>query len=218
MPTEPAAQPTLSSQYGCILNVGMQVTSEPCELIMPVATDSTTIDKNMLCEIAIIDFNTTIMPLLKACVSADVTFTHLSTEGMLNGYVPSRSVFVTPPVGTLGTVSLPSNTGALMLFYQDPDDPRPPSGRLRVGKNTIPGIAVTSVANNNPTSPCLTALQALATALQAGWANSFDSAKKWYRVAAAASDRTSPADLPRARITAVRSYLGTQRRRFTPRP
>jgi hypothetical protein len=136
---------------------------------------------------------------------------------MVDGGLPYRYDYTSSAhVGTVTGATVPSNTGALLVFYRDP------SGsfgtlRMAVGKNTIPGIGVTQISGDQIQSTLEVNLQLLADKLQEGWDSPESAGSHYYRYLKVPKPRTAGTPLHGTVNQQVRGYLATQKRRFVPR-
>jgi hypothetical protein len=146
------------------------------------------------------------------CPGCQVLFTQ--GEGMVKGnYIPYRKDYADgAQVGTLGTDPLPTQVACIGKFYVDPSQTLS-TGRLRVAKNFIAGIATQEVVGDILQAALGSALQAFIDQLANGFAG--DGGTHWYRVGKAV--RETAQALPLIVVTEIENYVVTQRRRLLPR-
>lgn len=214
----PAAttQPDCDNDKGVILTIGLLVNGDRCAIVLPLGNPSTVLSVYDASEDAVLSFIASPMSLLLACMTTDSFLAFVQAEPMVDGGLPYRRDSVTGAhPGTVSGHALPSNTGGLMVFYRDPAIGF--GSRMRVGKNTVPGVPVSEVVGDIPNSTYVGHLQDFADALQAGFVSITDGASKWYRYLAAPFPRTPGTALKGVTDQQARGYLATQRRRFIPR-
>ncbi len=207
------AQPALSSENGVIVTVGCVTNNDRWEIVMPFASIHVH-DGLSICSDAGIGFAADALPLLVACLSSDTQVMFIQVEGMVDGSVPARKDYAPgAQVGTRAAGTLPTSVAALIDWYGDPAQTLP-SGRTRIGKNFIAGIAATDVVGDHVQSSLGGVLQAFGLHCMDGFTGG-DGTTLYYRVIRG-SDRVSGQTLANARAVVIREYVVTQRRRLTP--
>lgn len=206
------------SNYGVLVTIGIMSGVDRAEIVIPMATDSTTLVPENLCFDAVEAIQDgSVLADLALCLSSDSYIMFVAAEGMMDGTVPYRTDYSpTNYPGQRSSGVQASNCGALAVFYANPAD-LGPGVAMRVGKNTIPGLASVDVVQDLLVDNLHTLVQTWAdlfiTGLESGGGGA---GKKWYRVLAKAS-QTAVAELLKRVVTAVvRKYIATQRRRLTP--
>lgn len=209
-------QPEMTSDHGVVLTIGIRTSGDRCAIVMPIGTDNSSTDKKTLCDMACADAETGFFVELCSLLSDDAYVSFVEAMGMDDGFVPHRIDYAAAdhPGATVGEPET-SQVGALMIFYSDPAD-LAPGGRVRVGKNTIPGIADADLVGNAIQSALVTKLDALAQILAEGWTCSGSGGGKWYRVVSAPAKGSQAAALVRVGSWLTRGYSATQRRRLIP--
>lgn len=211
------SQPATTNSKGVILTIGLRVNGERCAIVLPMGTESTLLDATNLCKDVVTSSLSHVGPLLLACITTDAYMSFQQGEGMIDGMVPYREDYdPTDWPGTRTPPALPTNTGPILYFYEDPVD-NPTHLRIRVGKNTIPGWSAADTVGDKVNSIAAADLDALATILHGGFASTLDPSGKWYRYLATPKPRTPATPLKRVSNWGTRLYLATQRRRFIPR-
>ena len=210
------SQPSCTNDQGVIVTIGIYVNGDRTAIVLPMGHPDPGISANLFCADAVDSFVSNAFPLLVACLSVDANISFCQAEGMTDGDVPSRQDF--DPAAYPGTVAghaLPSNTGGLIVFYRDPSGSF--TGRIRVGKNTIPGVPVSQIVGDLANGTLQDNLQAFADLLQNGVPSVGASGTNWYRYLATPKPRTPGTVLKATTSQEARGYLATQRRRFIPR-
>lgn len=212
------SEPVNQNNNGVILTVGLRVNGERCAIVLPVACDSTILDDISRCQDACDTFEASSMADFVAIITSDCYVSFLQGEGMVDGMIPHRTDFEpTDNPGTDTTPTVPTNTGGLVSWYCDPADITAPH-RMRVAKNTIPGISIGSVSGDIISSGLQVRIGTWAQKWVDGIPSDHDSASNWYRYLAVPKPRsTLGQDLKRVAKIDVRGYMATQRRRFIPR-
>lgn len=216
-------QPQVMNNQGVVLTVGILAASERTAIVLPMFTESTTLDDINRCTDAVNSFVTSALPGLLDLLCTDGGCSFVQGEGMVDGTVPYRTDFASDEqVGTQTPPALTGNTSALAVFYCDPADVGP-SGRMTVAKNFIPGLPVSNVTLDRLNDFAISAVADWANSLVAGYASVIDSGSKWYRGLKApfvivGGKKTRPRSTPiqRTILAECRGYLSTQRRRFVP--
>lgn len=210
------SQPEMTSDHGVVFTIGLRCNGDRIAIVMPVATDNSTLDKKELCNQAVEDMEDTIMDLLAGCISLSAYVAYSQAVGMDDGFVPRRRDFApTDYPGTQASTCETSQVAALIVFYSEPAD-LDVGARIRVGKTFIGGIADADVSGDAVSSGLDVALSGLAQALAEGWTNHGSGGGKWYRVVSAPPKGSNAAELVRTGSWDTRGYTGTQRRRLIP--
>lgn len=212
-----SVQPTVQNDQGVMLTIGFSCSGDRAAIVLPVGISTTTIDPATICYDAVTSFETTVLPTLLACLSANCNVTHIQGESMIDGVVPFRKDYgPTAQVGTGSTALFPSNVTGLMVFYEDPVD-SPAGARMRVGKNFIPGIDAAGAVGDILSSAIVSLIQNLADRLLQGWVSTLAPTALWYRFLSAPATRVAGQQIRRVIIDYARNYVATQRRRLIPR-
>jgi hypothetical protein len=215
MPVNPT-QPQITNNFGVVLTVGIVNNQDRCAIVLPIFTDATTIDNNDLCRDAVNSFVATVMGGLQILMSSDANISFVQGEGMIDGMAPYRQDYGTDDVpGTNSAGTLPSSCGTLIIWYQDTADETGPS-RIKVAKTSVPGIPKAEFDGESISTGQQTSALTWANDLQNGWASVASTSSKWYRGLSTPKPRTEGVNIGRVNTTAVRGYVGTQRRRLVP--
>lgn len=204
------------SSNGVVLTVGIRANGDRCAIVIPLATDSPSLDAKSLCYQAVQDFDGLVADILCGALSENAYISFLQAEGMDDGKIPFRMDY--SPTDQPGTEDGPCETSqvaGLIVFYADPEDV-PGGGRMRVAKNFIPGVPDADIVGDAVSSNLGTALDAIAVVLAEGYVVGSGSTAKWYRVIAAPPSGSSGVGLIRVGVWVTRGYTGTQRRRLIP--
>lgn len=209
-------QPEMTSNTGVILTIGIRSSGDRCAIVIPAATDNASTDKKTLCEAACTDFDAGPLTELTDLMSEDAYVSFIQAVGMDNGFLPNRIDYAPAdfPGATTGDVES-SQVGGLLIFYSDPAD-LAPGQRVRVGKNTVPGIPDAGLIGDAIQASLVTKLDALAEKLAEGWTFSGSGGGTWYRVVSAPPKGSTAAALIRTGAWLSRGYSATQRRRLIP--
>jgi len=210
-------QPQIENRYGVLLTVGMVVNTDRCALVMPMCLSNPTPDLNVMCNDAAVSFEDNAMADFQNCFGAKAEVRYLQAEGMQDGAAPARNDFSSGTyMGSAGSGdTLPASCGILVVWYEDVIDVTPPD-RIRVAKNTIPGIPSSEWDGDTLNGTLQTAAETWAELVQNGFASSLYPSYKWYRFLAAPKPRVTLQQVKRVFNIEVRGYVGTQRRRNVP--
>lgn len=213
-----AVQPTgMKNDDGVIVTIGIETGTDRCAIVLPLATDVTSIGPEVICADAIGAVVVSVFPLLVPCLSSTANIRFVAGEGMIDDRVPYRIDYsVSDHPGTGGDDPIPSQAAGLIVFYEDPED-NTGGGRMLCGKNFIPGLPNDEVVAANVISTMVTKLNTLAALLQTGFPTGTVSGQNWYRVLATPKPRTSGTIVKRTITSMARGYVCTQKRRLIPR-
>lgn len=209
-------QPDATNEKGMVLTCGLRVNGDRCAIVLPIAAPEAVLTVYNEALDAIESFETSVLPNILACITTASFCSFIQAEPMTDGRIPARKDFdASTHTGLVSGNALPSNTGALLVFYRDPAGTF--GTRMRIGKNTIPGIGVSQVVGDIVQSTLFANLGTLADMLQNGWPSVQDAAHNWYRYLATPRPRTAGTPLHGVTDQQPRNYLATQKRRFIPR-
>jgi len=209
-------QPAMTSDHGVVITVGIRVNGDRCAIVVPVATDNSTLSKKTLCDQAAQDFEAGLGDKIAACLSESAYLTYFQAVGMDDGFIPMRTdVGPLDYPGVLAAVCETSQVAALLIFYSDPDD-LAAGARVKVGKTFLPGFPDELLNGDEIGSSLTIKLDLLAQAMAEGWTNAGTGGGKWYRVIAAPLKGSNGAALTRVGSWVTRGYSATQRRRLIP--
>ncbi len=206
-------QPNMQSDDGAILTVGMLCNNDRYEIVMPMGNSAPVSRETDLLGLINI-FEGVGMPLLLGCMCSAAQVIFQQAESMVHGkYIPYRKDYAlgTNP-GTLDADPLPTANAACGLYYIDPTQTLT-TGRLRVAKQFIAGIANTQALGDIIEASLGSAVQAFIDQMANGMTG--DDGTHWWRVGKAV--RETAQALPLIVVTEIRNYIVTQRRRMVPR-
>jgi len=212
-----STQPDLTNDNGVVLTVGIVSNSDRCCIVLPIATDNTSLDDVTRCKDAVTSF-AAIIAQLQACISSDAYISFIQGEGMTDGMIPNRQDFtITTYLGTRDAPAAPSQVAALIIFYRDPAHALT-GERMKIGKNFIPGLAQNDLSGDHVVAGLGANLQTFADTLQNGFNSSGGGgSQKWYRYLNTPVPRTTGTHLKAVTGQTQRGYVATQRRRLVPR-
>ena len=203
---------SLNTDHAVTLSIGINVNGDRCEIVLPCATDDTTLSANDLCADAVHAVGAVARPLILSCISPDAYISFIAADGMVDGKVPFRQVYApTDYPGVLTGAAMPSQVAGLLVFYEEGADVVT-GERIRVAHNFIPGIPETEVTGDLVSASLFPALTNLALQLKGPMADT--GTKNWYRVLA--TIRTTATAVRRIGNTGAREWVATQRRRLVP--
>lgn len=211
-------QPALTSDKGVVIVIGVKVHDDRACVVLPCATDSPSVNADILCSEAVLSAKEALVPLITPCLSSYAEITFIEAHPMDAGTAqPYREDFV---VGTYPgeevEEALPASVGGLMCFYQEPADGTP-GAALRHSRMNLPGIAESMVTLSRLTTGALTDLNTLANKQVDGFKRTAGTITYYRVLAAPAADGGNAVNLIRLTQTPVaRGYVGTQRRRLLP--
>lgn len=215
MPQQPSG---MTNTNGCILTVGCVVESEAFQLVMPIVTDSTTLNAGNLCQDGVNSFETAMLVFLTPIMSVGAYISSLQCTGMVPGNVPFRTPYSpTTHPGTATGDPLPSQVAALGVIYQDPDDEGFGTSKIKLAKTFFGGISRDNVVGNLIDNTLTNAVLSFMQSCQNGWASSADSSANWYRVLDVPKPTTDGTAVKRLLAPEVRGGIYTQKRRLLPR-
>ena len=214
-----AQQPSgMTSDNGAILTVGMVCSNERFAYVMPIVTDSTSLDASTMCKDACLSFEAGPLTDILALTSVDAYCTYIQATGMTPGSVPYREPFnSTDHPGVETGAALPTQVAALGVIYQDPADEGIGVKRIRQARIFLTALSGGQVNNNEVNSTLLTNILNLMIDLQAGWSSSLDSSHSWYRVLDVPKPTSTGQPVKRLLVPDARGGIYTQKRRLTPR-
>jgi hypothetical protein len=215
-----AEQPAgMTNSNGVILSAGFFGNGEAFEIVLPLATNSTSLDDSNLCQDAAQAFEAGPLVVdLLAILSSSVSLVFVAAEGMTNGCIPWRDSFaigVNP--GTSGPVAAPTNACALGVIYQDPADVGFGT-RIAMAKTFFSGIATTQIVQNSITTALVALINTWLDDCQGGFPSILDPTFSWYRVLTVPKPRTAGTPIKRLLLPQARGNIYTQKRRLVPRP
>lgn len=207
----------MKNTNGVILSVGMFSGGEAFEIVMPVVTDSTSMDGSNLCQDAAQAFEAGAMELLQQCLSNDTSVVFVSGEGMVNGYIPWRDGFdIGTHAGEVSSPSIPTSACALGVIYQDPSDVTV-DARIKLAKTFFSGVPKSLVIGNIVQPALVTSIHDFLAMMVDGYPSILHTASSWYRVLNVPKPRVAGTDVVRLLLPEARSNIYTQKRRLVPR-
>ncbi len=214
MPVQPTG---MKNDKGVILSIGFVGNAEAFELVMPIVTESSTMDASNLCSDAIASFQGVPITQLQDIISSDVYISFVQAEGMVNGMIPARDSF-DPTVfpGTRGVAPIPTSACALGVIYEEPDDAAI-GAKIGIGKSFFSGISKTDVSGNTITPTLVANILTFMTALQTGFTSILDPGSNWYRCLNVPKPRAPGTNIVRTLVAEARGNIYTQKRRLVPR-
>lgn len=214
MPRQPSG---MTVDNGVILSIGMFSLTEALEIVMPMATESTTMDGTNRCGDCVQSFIDAESADLQNIISVGTYITFIQAQGMTPGSIPFRQPFTATDLpGQRTGTPLPTQCAALGIYYEDPEDV-PTGSKIRVGKTFFGGISQEDVIENVLVNALITAIQTFTQAMQAGYPSELDLSSKWYRVVAAPRSGSGSTTINRSFSAGSRGGIYTQRRRLLPR-
>jgi hypothetical protein len=212
------AQPAATNDQGVILTLGINVNGDRAAIVLPIAIDSSTPDKNDLCADAVQSAIDSMIGFWTGSMSDAAYFSFCSAEGMVNGYVPARKDFdPTDFPGTLVAISNPSQVALLMRWYADASFA--PPGRMKVAKTYLPGIPQTSINGDVWDDGIVgTGIRAILDKMYNGWNSTNFSGSVYRRYLATPRPRTPGTPLIRIFERNYDLRCSTQKRRLQPIP
>jgi len=215
----------MTMNKGFVITIGIVVNNDRTAITFPVWFDGDPTDENDVGQAAVNAVEEHILPLITPLISSDAYMSFVQAEGMLVGWVPSRTSYDSsnwPGGGSAG--AMPSATSGLIVFYEDARDITDDAKKIGIGKIFVPGIPRDIVVGDAIDESWVTDGLALALKLQNGYhPPTIETSLTFYRVLSKPTkDPPNPAPGPdtvlnRVFACAARGYVATQRRRLIPR-
>jgi hypothetical protein len=208
----------MKNDNGVILTIGCICNGEPFQLVMPLATDSSTLTDSNLCQDAVLSFDPGILPDLVPVMSSDAYVAFLQAVGMRPNKIPFRQPYQ-PTVypGTAPAGAIPNQDAAIGAIYQDPNDLAAGQKRIRQARTFFAGLAHEQVSGNVITSTLASSIITVMNDLQGGWTSVADGSYNWYRVLDVPKPTSVSQPIRRLIAVEVRGSIYTQKRRVVPR-
>jgi len=199
---------------GVIVAVDFNIEGDFAQIVIPLASTDTG-DPATMCADALLGFETTMIPLLQACMADTSSVIGLEVHGMVPGCIPARRNYaIGANAGSIAGDSLPSNVGGICDFYFDPSDVSP-GNKTKVSHNTVPGLMDEAADGKTILGATLTALESFAQQLVTGYTGGGVDTLLWKRVHAVV--KTAGETLLRIAIqSAINAVVGSVRRRLKP--
>lgn len=204
----------MTTARGMVLTAGLQCNDDRVALVFPMSSDGDP-TAGMTPGMSLIGgFVSAMMADFLAILTARTYVHFLQAEGMVPGtHIPNRVDYeVTDHVGTGGTAGLPTRENTIGIYYGDPGDPYPVSGKIRVSKNFFPSPPLDDVDRDVVSAGMIDAIEDFMESLCNGFVGA--GGESWGRVLASESNPANPLHAPVAVI--ARGYTGTVRRRTLP--